>query len=551
MASRGDIFNFIQNVHKKRTKFDMSFDRGLSVNMGELTPCFCREVLPGDTWKMGVTPFIRFAPMLAPIMSRVDVKVEFWYVPNRLLWTDWNDFIFGPESGELSPSYPRIPLLDFINNDPDWFVKNSLANNLGLPAFDEDVPARGVDVSALPFRAYHFIWNRRYRDENLQDEVPILETEGGDMDISWSEDHPEFFAIHRRAWKKDYFSSCLPFAQKGEQVSIPLVGSAPVSADSNGFELSNSDGLLWDSMYGAGLGGYDGESFFSTAEDDDSVTFLTTQSLDMHGDRVAGIRGSYVEGLTADLSDVSAVTINDLRKLARLQEFLEAKARGGSRPKEALYQMFGVISADARLQDPEYLGGGSVPVQISEVLQQAPKDSDSRAGVGDMYGHGIAAGSFMGIKKHTFTEHGWIIGLITVMPRAAYSQGIERQWTRFDQLDHPWPHFAQIGEQEVKNKEIYAVSEDPEGTFGYQSRYAECKYIPDSWAGDFTDELQYWHLGRTFANTPTLSGNFVECNPRTNIFAVTDQAVKHVWVSLFFNGTARRCLPKFGTPSLT
>ena len=364
----------------------------------------------------------------------------------------------------------------------------------------------------MPFRAYQMIYNEYYRDQNLQSKVsfPL-----GDIA---SNNFTEFLALttmRMRAWEKDYFTSCLPEAQKGGEVLLPIDSTVDYLDQS---KVYNNDG---SPANGA----------------------LASAS----GDLSAGATASRVENIHGI---ENTVTVNDLRRVTRLQMWLERNMRGGSRINEMLYNHFGVKSKDSRLQRPEFLGGGRQNVIISEVLATAESDAGP---LGEMGGHGISAGGMNGFTK-TFDEHGIILGIMSVLPRTSYmNQGIDRSLQKFDKFDYFWPEFAQLGEQEVMINELYHNYTESSGynpPFGYQSRYAEYKYKQSQVHGDFKDNLDFWHLSRKFANEPSLNSTFITSDPRHDIFAVTDPSVHKLYAQVYHNVRAIRPIPVFNNPSL-
>jgi hypothetical protein len=401
------------------------------------------------------------------------------------------------------------PYLEITELNKTNVLKGTLADFLGLPVLaNGDSISAPYQVSALPFRAYQLIYNEYYRDQNLIDPVTVLKTDGldGSADV-WQ--------LRKRAWEKDYFTSCLPWAQKGGPVTAP----AEVEYSSLSQVRTATDTIPAD----AGL--------------------LSTSGNLQAG---AGV-GAKIE----NIEDIG-ININDLRISVRLQEWLERQARAGSRYIETILSNWGVLSSDARLQRPEYLGGSINPIVISEVLSTYQNADDTGYPQGNMSGHGISTGGNGGFKRK-FEEHGYVFGIMTVLPRTAYQQGIPKTFSRFDKFDYAWPSFAQLGEQEVKTKELFFAPNNEsanETVFGYQSRYAEYKYQPSTVHGDFKDTLDYWHMGRKFAAVPVLNASFIEADPTKRIFAVTDQNEDEILCQIYNRVDAIRCLPYFNTPTL-
>lgn len=527
------IFDSIKVSAPKRNKFDLSHERKFSMEMGPLTCILNQEILPGDKFRVNTELLIRFAPMLAPIMHRVNAHVHYFFVPNRLLWSEWEDFITGGRNGDLAPvpPYIKFPFQETITN---YTGVGSLADYLGLPpaANPSSVPNHQQNVSALPFRAYQLVWNEYFRDQNLIADLELLLT-GGEV---LGAERDKLMMTRIRAWERDYFTSALPWAQRGQAVGIPIDGDIGVNY-SVGSLIKQGDGTLQtgDSLIGTNVAGSPGSMFVGKT-----------------GVNTGGLPGRIENIDSLDLQNAS-VAVNDLRVSVRLQEWLEKNARAGARYIEQILAHFGVKSSDSRLQRPEFLGGSRQPVVVSEVLSnfQFSGDPDGLP-QGNMAGHGISVGGRNGFSR-SFEEHGYVIGVLSLLPKTAYQQGLPKSFQRFSKFDYFWPEFANIGEQEILQKEIWfdstEVAPTPDATFGYQSRYAEYKYTPSTVHGDFRTSLDHWHMGRIFTAPPVLNQQFVEADPTTRIFAVTDP-VNHLWVQVFHKVDALRPLPYFGTPRL-
>lgn len=520
-----NIFNTIRVKKPQTSTFDLSHDVKLSLDMGKLVPVACMEVLPGDKWQIQSETLLRFAPMVAPLMHKVNVTTHWFFVPNRLVWPNWEKFI---TANNGKSEIPSPPYLTGENEELSLdFAVGSLGDYLGLPVdtaiYPEDT------VSAIPFAGYAMIYDEYYRDQNLQDPLmPKLFTEEGLVDgenkiPSEYEDVIRGADLPRRSWQHDYFTAALPFAQKGDAVEIPIAetGTLPVLRSATPIAPNTT----WD------------------AENDVS----TTVSVPNQPNTEISDGGLYVD------ASVDAATINDLRRAFRLQEWLEKMARGGSRYIEQILVHFGVKSSDARLQRPEFLGGSKLPVIVSEVLSTAGtgEEATDSLPLGSMGGHGLSAGRGNNISYFA-EEHGYIFGIMSVTPLTAYQQGLHRHWTRRTHLDYAWPSFAHIGEQEVLNKEIYLDHSDGlnDETFGYVPRYSEYKYMASRVAGNFRDNLAFWHLGRIFENRPALNAEFIECKPRKDIFAVQDEDTQSLWSHVYHSIRVTRRLPKYGTPTL-
>lgn len=511
------LFDSIQARRPGRNKFDLSHDKKMSLNMGQLIPIMMQEIVPGDSFRVRTEIMIRFAALLAPVMHRINVTTHYFFVPNRLVWDEWEDFITGGRLGTSEPVAPFIMTSDLV--DGNWLAVGTLPDYLGLPLVDDSAPpAEDVKISTLPFRAYQLVYDEYYRDQNLQASLDVPKTSGDD-----ALNTGPLMPIRYRCWEKDYFTSALPWAQRGGSVAAPMSLDPTINTvayrPSTGLPFTQAGDLTIAS---------DGDLLMTgSASEDGNV------SLDVGG---------------------MGMNINDLRRSIRLQEWLEKNARGGARYVEQILSHFGVKSSDARLQRPEYLGGGRTPVVISEVLQTMQNETGNP--LGTMGGHGVSVGTSNGFKR-SFEEHGFIVGIMSVTPKPGYMQGINRTFTRFDKFDYYWPEFANIGEQEIKRKEIYytEATTNAEQTFGYQSRYAEYKYGCNTVHGEMRTNLSFWHDARIFGTDPNLSEEFVRMDPLNDginrIFAVTDPDFSDkLYCQLYNKIDALRPMPYFGTPTL-
>jgi len=494
----------------KRNKFSLSNTKLLTCDMGELIPCGWFEVLPGDSIQQQTQVLARVQPLLAPLMHRADVRIHHWFVPNRLIWDEWEDFITGGPDGMDETEWPWMPL--------DSHAVGSLRDYLGIPlSITNDTP-----VSALPFRAYGLIFNEWYRDQDLQSEVVVRTESGGDNTTNVD--------LLNVAWEKDYFTSARPWPQKGPDVTIPLGDVAPIIGTGANARLRGTGGLTNIQTAGS-----------TNANLQITTAVGTTQNL------IWGNDDEVIQGLEADLSGATAVSVNELRELFALQRYAEARARYGSRYTEYL-RYLGVRSSDARLQRPEYLGGGRQTLQFSEVLQTGvTTDGDDSEGVGNLKGHGIGVMRSNRYRRF-FEEHGIVMSLLSVRPKTMYSQGLHRSTFRRSKEDYWQKELEHIGQQEVLKREIYANQASTavqNETWGYQDRYDEYRRQENTIAGEFRTTLNFWHMGREFASAPALNGDFVKSNPTKRIYPI--QTTDGLWIMCHHSVQARRMLSKTGT----
>lgn len=445
--------------------------------------------------------------MIAPMMHRVNVYMHYFFVPNRLVYDNWQNYITGGSTGLLEPTFPTIELNEA--NKTLW-DHGSLADYLGVPAPEAgSTLVSSAHINALPFRAYQLIYNEFYRDQTLTPAVGVTK-----LDTVSSGEEIAIMDLRYRSWEKDYFTSALPWTQRGATVVLP---NTPT---------------------------YKKPSIVRNVEDDEPYPSSSLDPLSSQGGELydaVGLKELYLDNITG--IDISII---NLRRAARLQEWLEKNATGGSRYIEQILAHFGVKSSDARLQRPEYLGGGKTPVVISEVVSMVKEATNPQ---GTMAGHGISVGNLMGFNKF-FEEHGFVIGIMSVMPRTAYQQGLPRMFSKVDRFDYYWPEFAEIGEQPILQKEVMldlaTILND--NVFGYTPRYAEYKFNLSTIHGDFKTSLSYWHMARIFVDPPVLNDSFVECVPTVRPFAV--ETGDHLWIQLYNSVKALRPMPVFGTPRL-
>lgn len=464
----------------KRNKFPLSNYKLLSMPMGKLIPINWFETLPGDTMQQATKLLVRVAPLVAPVMHPVRIRVHHWFVPLRLIWDDFEDFITGGNDGLDSTTPPTINL--------GTVAEGSLLDYLGIPP-----AAYGgtIDVSVLAVRAYDLIYNEMYRDQDLITELVI--NKGNGTDATTETD------IQNVSWGKDYFTTARPWAQKGSGVTIPLGAAADVKYYTGLATTGRIRNASDDSLSGAtGLSSTSGGGFNTDA-------YTNPKYYDPNGT------------LYADLAAATGIDIADLRLALAVQRYQERSARHGSRYSEYLKSAFKVRSSDGRLALPEYLGGGRQVIQFSEVIATAEGTSTD---VGDLKGHGIAAMRSNRYRRF-FEEHGIVMTLMSVVPKSIYANGIHRSWSRTVKEDYYQKELAMIGEQEILNKEIYSEHSNPEDTFGFQARYDEYRSLPSSIHGEFRSTLNHWHMARIFGSDPTLNQSFIDCVPTDRIYAST------------------------------
>lgn len=568
---RGHRFSDAPAMYMKRTKFDRSHVYKTTFDSGKLIPVFIDEVLPGDTTRMSVNYFARLATPIKPIMDNIYLDWFFFFVPNRLVWEHWQNFCFEQEDPDDSTDYV-IPTVAATGNSGNAYV-GSLWDYFGLPV---NTSGNLSGISALPFRGVYLIWNEWFRDENLQKSVKIQKGDTNEvLNSARSSEQPSWvftsgtsivpgLACPPRGKRHDYFTSALPWTQKGPGVSIGLAGTASIvdPSPTTGYLLhSNNNQLAAVSAYGGEAstsGGIrvssgSGSISFNYLGSDTSVVggFAgnTSTQITMSAHPASGFlaNDSYV-----DLDTSSIFTINSLRTAFQMQKFYERLARGGSRYTEVLRSFFGVVSPDARLQRPEFLGSFTKMVNVNPIAQTSATDSTSPQG--NLSAYGVTAARFHGFTK-SFVEHGYVFGFVCARADLTYQQGINKMWLRSTVYDFYWPTFAHLGEQAVELREIYAQGSEADTTvFGYQERYAEYRYKPSQITGKFRSSvvngsLDIWHLSQFFNNAPTLNEEFIIENPPVErVIAVPSEP--EFLLDIGFRYTTVRPMPMFGTPGL-
>lgn len=523
-------FAQIPNIDIPRSVFDRSSGYKTTFDSGYLVPVFLDEALPGDTFHLKTSILARLSTPVVPFMDNLRLDIQYFSVPYRLVWDNWQKF----NGEQRNPGDSTDFLIPQLKSGSVGFAVGSLADYFGLPT---GVP--NLSVSSLPFRAYNLIYNEWYRDENLINSAPVPTGDG-------VEDGLGQFPLRKRCKRHDYFTSCLPWPQKGEGVELPI--------NSPSISYTGSPVLHWEKTSGSGSGSpasYD-KGFYSTSNKSSGVYGNVISGFDASGFvGTANYTATKWKDLGISISANAAVTINALRQAFQLQRLMERDARGGTRYIEIIRSHFGVVSPDARVQRPEFLGSGSFDININPVLQNSA--TTDKTPQGNLAAYGVSGGVNRGFS-HSFVEHCIVIGLVSVRADLTYQQGINRMFSRKSRFDFYWPALSHLGEQAVLNKEIYAQgnSKDDE-VFGYQERYAEYRYRPSQITGKLrsTDpqSLDVWHLAQKFSSLPALNQQFIEENPpMSRVLAVQNEP--QFIMDAFFDLKCVRPMPVYSVPGL-
>lgn len=547
-------FSLNPHVDISRSRFDRSAGVKTSFNVGDIIPFYLEEVLPGDTFQVKSSMVVRMQTLLTPMMDNVYLDKYYFFVPNRLVWQHWKEFCGeNTESAWIPETEYNIPQL--VSPATDGWKVGSIADYFGIPT---GVP--GLSVNALPFRAYALIINEWFRDQNLQDPlvVPLDDsTVTGVNTGTFVTDVAKGGLPYIASKYHDYFTSCLPSPQKGPDVTIPVAAAVDLPVVTKGTAVPAMGEFALTGFYRtSGTPASQATAGMGTNAPGGNLSLTASPYSPVASGSGSGFTPTNLWAVSS--GDVQAATINQLRMAFQVQKFYEQQARGGSRYTEVVRSFFGVTSPDARLQRPEYLGGNRVPINVNQVIQQSGTEST-----------GTPQGTVVGMSQTTdthsdflksFTEHGFIIGVMVARYDHTYQQGLNRMWSRKDKFDYYWPVFANIGEQAVKNKEIFATgsaegSKDDE-VFGYQEAWADYRYKPSQVTGEmrsqYEQSLDVWHLADDYETLPTLSDSWIreDKNNVDRVLAVTSKVSNQLFADIYITNYATRPMPMYSVPGL-
>lgn len=558
-------FSLLPRVDIQRSRFDRSASLKTSFNAGNIVPFFLEEVLPGDTFNVKTSRVVRMQTLLTPMMDNVYLDTYYFFVPNRLVWDHWKEFCGeNTESAWIPETEYSIPQITAPAGG--WQV-GTLADYFGVPT-----GVSGLSVSALPFRAYALIMNEWFRDENLQDPLVVPtddSTVAGVNTGTFVTDVAKGGLPYIACKYHDYFTSALPAPQKGPDVTIPVgtAGPYPVVAQSNTVPNPGSVGLTfvpytatfnnagqqWTGQVNQLRGNTGNSGAIGDLTAQNSSFGVVTTNSQFNGSANKIIPNNL---WALDSGDAAVATINQLRLAFQIQKFYEKQARGGSRYTEVVRSFFGVTSPDARLQRPEYLGGNRTPINVNQVIQQSGTGESVNTPQGTVVGMSLTTDSHSDFTK-SFTEHGFIIGVMVARYDHTYQQGLNRLWSRKDKFDYYWPVFANIGEQAIKNKEIYAQGNDTDDeVFGYQEAWAEYRYKPNQVTGEmrsqYAQSLDVWHLADDYSKLPSLSAEWIQEDGKTidRVLAVSSDLANQFFADIYVKNYCTRPMPMYSIPGL-
>ena len=544
-------FGMQPEIETQRSSFDLSFDHKTTFNTGELVPIYVQEILPGDTFSLDTNFIVRMQTPIKPVMDNAYIDIYFFFVPNRLTWDRWEEFMGENKDGSWDEDMTEynIPGIAVTSKQP--YTKGTVADHMGLPI---NAPL-GTDINCLPFRGYTLIWNDWFRNQNLQAPLPTYHQNDNVHTLTKNDlNDPSYGGAMLKVNKfADYFTTALPEPQKGDPVLIGIGNTAPVITSENANENLTTNGILWQKANGENWNGT-GTNVLGIKPINDGNQFAQTVTSSSSANTPPKQTEVIPANLIADLTQATSVTINQLRQAFQIQKFLETDARSGTRYIEIIKGHFGVTSADARMQRPEYLGGERFPINMDQVLQTSESSSESPQG-------NTAAFSLTGAKESagftkSFTEHGYIIGVACVRTDHSYQQGVNRMWARKRKFDFYWREFAHLGEQEINEFEIYNGENVTNTTFGYQERYGEYRYNQNIITGEmrstYAQPLDVWHYGDYYEKQPNLSAEWGE-ETTANVdrtLAVQSTVSDQFLAEFYFKIKATRPMPLYGVPGL-